>query len=71
MEVWTLSGLVRYHVLFVIRLSTREVKIAGIIREPDREWMDQIGRNPTDCVDGFLIGYHYRIHDRSALFTGV
>jgi transposase InsO family protein len=68
-EVWTLSGLVRYHVLFVIRLSTREVKIAGIIAEPNGEWMKQIGRNLTDCLDGFLIGYHYLIHDRSALFT--
>ena len=29
-EVWTLHGLVRYHVLFVIRLSTRKVNIAGI-----------------------------------------
>jgi len=33
-EVWTAMGLVRYHVLFVIRLATREVQIAGIIPEP-------------------------------------
>jgi putative transposase len=38
-EVWTPRGLVRYHVLFVIRLSTREVNIAGIVPEPDGEWM--------------------------------
>ena len=31
--------------------------------------MKQIGRNLTDCLDGFLIGYHYLIHVRSALFT--
>ncbi|MGK0188275.1 MAG: putative transposase, partial [Verrucomicrobiales bacterium] len=68
-EVWTLSGLMRYHVLFVIRLSTREVKIAGIIPEPDGEWMKQIARNLTDCLDGFLVGYRYLIHDRSSLFT--
>ncbi len=68
-EVWTLSGMVRYHVLFVMRLSTREVKIAGIIPEPDGEWMKQIGRNLTDCLDRFLIGYHDLIRDRSDLFT--
>ena len=34
-EVWTLRGLVRYHVLFVIRLSTRKVNIAGIVPEPE------------------------------------
>ena len=68
-EVWTLRGLVHYHVLFVIRLSTRKVHIAGIVPEPDGEWMKQIGRNLTDCVDGFLCGCRYLIHDRSTLFT--
>jgi hypothetical protein len=51
-EVWTASGLVRYHVLFVIRLVTREVHIAGIIPEPHGPWMDQIARNLTDASDG-------------------
>jgi putative transposase len=68
-EVWTLRGLVRYHVLFVIRLSTRKVNIAGIVPEPDGEWMKQVGRNLTDCVDGCLGGCRYLIHDRSTLFT--
>jgi putative transposase len=68
-EVWTLRGLVRYHVLFVIKLSTRKVHIAGIVPEPDGEWMKQIGRNLTDCMDGFLSGCRYLIHDRSTLFT--
>ena len=31
-KVWTMHGLVRYHVLFVIRLARREVKVVGIIR---------------------------------------
>jgi putative transposase len=60
---------VRYHVLFVIRLSTRKVSIAGIVPEPDGAWMKQVGRNLTDCVDGFLSGCRYLIHDRSELFT--
>jgi putative transposase len=68
-EVWSLGGLVRYHVLFVIRLSSRKVHIAGIVPEPDGKWMKQVGRNLTDCVDGFLAGYRYLIHDRSSLFT--
>jgi len=68
-EVWSLGGLARYHVLFVIRLSRRKVHIAGIIPEPDGRWMKQVGRNLTDCVDGFLCGCRYLIHDRSSLFT--
>jgi transposase InsO family protein len=68
-EVWTLRGLVRYHVLFVVRLSTRKVNIVGIVPEPDGDWMKQVGRNLTDCVDGFLPGCRYLIHDRSTLFT--
>jgi hypothetical protein len=69
-EVWTLHGLVRYHVLFVIWLSTRKVNIAGIVPEPDGEWMKQIARNLTDDVDGFLRGCRYLIHDRATVFTG-
>ena len=30
-ELWTARGLIRYHVLFVIRLATREVQIAGMV----------------------------------------
>jgi len=68
-EVWTLGGLVRYHVLFVIKLATRKVEIAGIVPEPNGIWMKQIARNLTDCVDGFLIGYEHLIHDRGTQFT--
>ena len=68
-EVWRLGGLVRYHVLFVIRLSSRRVHLAGIIPEPDGRWMAQVGRNLTDCLDGFLCDCRYLIHDRSTLFT--
>jgi transposase InsO family protein len=68
-EVWTAVGLVRYHVLFVIRLATREVEIAGIIPEPHGEWTKQVARNLTDGLDGFLAGCRYLIHDRSSLFT--
>ena len=68
-EVWTPVGLVRYHVLFVIRLMTREVRIAGIVPEPGERWMLQMARNLTDACNGFLLGARFLIHDRSALFT--
>jgi putative transposase len=38
-EVLTLAGLTRYHVMFVIMLETRCVEIAGIIRQPHSAWM--------------------------------
>ena len=68
-EVLTLAGLVRYHVLFVIDLETRRVQIAGILRHPYGAWMMQIARNLTDDSDGFLKGMRYLIHDRDPLFT--
>ena len=68
-EVMTLGGLVRHHVLFVMALSTRTVEIAGIVPEPDGPWMEQVARNLTDAFDGFLQGKRYLIHDGSPLFT--
>lgn len=68
-EIWTLIGLTRVHVLFVIDLATRTVEIAGIIRQPYGQWMHQIARNLTDCFDGFLTGKRFLIHDRDPLFT--
>ena len=68
-EVLTLGGLVRYHVLFVIDLSTRRVHIAGITSQPHGDWMKQIARNLTDAFDGFLLDMRYLIHDRDPLYT--
>jgi transposase InsO family protein len=68
-EVWTPKGLIRYHVLFVIRLMTREVHIAGIVPEPGEDWMKQVARNLTDESEGFLRGSRYLIHDRATVFT--
>ena len=68
-EVLTRSGLVRYFVLFIIDLKTRRVEIAGIIQQPEKEWMNQIARNLTDCDEGFLNGSRRLIHDRDPLFT--
>jgi putative transposase len=68
-EVWTLRGLTRYIVFFVLELSTRRVEIAGITAQPDGVWMIQMARRLTDAVDGFLIGKQFLIHDRDPLFT--
>ena len=56
-------------VLFLMELSTRKVKIAGIAPSPNGLWMNQIGGNLTDVVDGILKGQRYLIHDRDPLFT--
>src|SRR4029434_921358 len=68
-EVWTMPGLVRYVVLFVMKLKTRTVAIAGITRQPDANWMTQVARNLTDAEDGFLRGAHYLILDQDPLYT--
>ena len=67
-EVLTRAGLVRYFVLFFIDLKTRRVEIAGIVRQPDGEWMKQVARNRTDPIDGFLRDAKYLIHDADPLF---
>jgi putative transposase len=68
-EVITRMGLVRYFVLFVIDLKTRRVEIAGILRCPTSEWMQQIARNLTDCEERFSNECSDLIHDRDPLFT--
>ena len=61
----------RYVVLFIMKLKTRTVEIAGITRLPDGDWMTQVARNLTDADDGFLRSVHYLILDRDPLYSGV
>ena len=68
-EVLGLFGAVRCSVLFVIKIETREVHIAGIRVNPDGEWMKQVARNLADPFDGFLLDARYLIHDADPLFT--
>ena len=68
-EMLTRKGLARYFVLFLIDLHTRRVEIAGIVPQPNGEWMKQIVRNLSDADDGFLNGTRHLIHDRDPLFT--
>jgi len=68
-EVWTAKGLTRFHVLFVIDLSTRRVEIAGISDRPHGAWVERVLKRMTDDFDGFLRNHKYLIHDRDPLFT--
>ena len=70
-EVRTLAGLRRYFVFFVIELKTRRVHITGIHPPPDGRWMEQLARNLTDPVDGFLRTVRQLIHDCDPLYTRV
>ena len=67
-EVWHLSGLTTYYVLFFIQLSTRTVKIAGVTIKPNAAWMIQIGRNMTDVDSGMLFGKRKLIVDRDTKY---
>lgn len=68
-ETWTLKGLTRFHVLFVIDLSTRRVEIAGISDRPHGAWVQRVMRRLLDDFDGFLRPHRFLIHDRDPLFT--
>ena len=68
-EVVTCRDLVRYFVLFVMRLKTRRVCIAGISHSLDAAWMAQVARNLTDAKDGFLKDVRHLIVDRDPLYT--
>ena len=67
-EVWTRKGLTTFYILVVMQLSTRRIEIAGITQHPDSAWVQQIGRNLTDCYDGFLRDMRYLLLDRDGKF---
>jgi len=68
-DVWTVRGLMSYYVLFVMRLKTRSVYIAGVTTAPNSAYMKQVARNLTDVSDGFLVNSRYLIMDRDTKFT--
>lgn len=67
-EVWTMSGLVTYYVLFFINLGSRKVTIAGITDRPVANWVEQHARNLTG-FDGVLAEAKFLIHDRDTKYT--
>jgi len=68
-EVWTRGGLFTFYLLFVLKLSTRRVHLAGVTTNPAGPWMRQIARNLTDGEDGFLNGSRHLLLDRDTKFT--
>ena len=66
-EVLSWRGLVTYYVLFFIHLGSRRVRVAGITRHPDQEWMEQIARSATQETWG-LSSCCYILHDRDTKF---
>lgn len=68
-EAWTLKGLKRFHVLFVIDLATRRVEIVGVTDRPNGKWVCNMLRRQLDDFDGFLRHHTHLIHDRDPLFT--
>ena len=68
-EVWTRGGLVTFYLLFVMRLATRRVHLAGVTTNPDGPWMKQVAKNLTDCEDGSLNESRYLLLDRDTKFT--
>jgi putative transposase len=64
-----MTGLVRYFVSFVIDIKARQVHVAGIAHQVYGAWVEQIARNLTDPVDGFLKDMRCLIHDRDPVFT--
>jgi transposase InsO family protein len=67
-EVWTLGGLVTFYVLFMIKLDTREVHLAGVTSHPNEVWMIQMARNLTMDEWGILKPGQYLIHDRDTKY---
>jgi transposase InsO family protein len=68
-EVWTRSGLVTFYLLFVMRLATRRVHLAGVTANPNGPWMKQAARELTNCDDGFLNESRLVLMDRNTKFT--
>ena len=55
--------------MFVIDIKARQVHVAGIAHPVYGAWVEQIARNLTDPVDGFLKDMRCLIHDRDPVFT--
>jgi len=71
-EALCLRGLVRFHTLFVIELSTRYVCVCGTTVAPNSSWIEQVAQRLTDAFDGFdgfCLGKTHLIIDRDTKYT--
>ncbi|MFA5027795.1 MAG: integrase core domain-containing protein [Candidatus Methylomirabilota bacterium] len=68
-EVWTLSGLQRAFVLFVMHMRTRTILLTEATFSPHSRWMEQQVRNLMwECEDRG-IQPRFLIHDRDGCFS--
>ena len=54
--------------LFFFHLGSRRVNVAGITRNPDQEWMEQIARSANQETWGYLHPCRCVLHDRDTKF---
>ena len=57
-----------YYVLFFIEVGSRRVRLGGITRHPESQWMQQVARNASMEDSGYLNGCRYLLHDRDQKF---
>jgi hypothetical protein len=57
-----------YYVAFAMEFATRRLTCGGVTAHPDGAWMQQVARNLTDAISGFLNGKKYLIIERDVLF---
>jgi len=68
-EVWTLCGLQRAFVLFVMHVETRTILLAEVTYSPHSRWMQQQVRNVLWECDEYGIQPRFFIHDRDGCFS--
>jgi putative transposase len=52
-----------------MRLASRRVCFAGLTFSPHSAWMQQVARNLTDSIDGFLQGTSNLLLDRDTKYS--
>lgn len=70
-EVWRRYGLKTYYILVAMQLSSRRIQICGITPAPSATWVQQMGRNLIDYLDGFLRNTRYLLIDRDTKFNAL
>jgi putative transposase len=68
-EVWTVSGLLTFYVLFFIHLGSRRVWLAGCTPQPRAAWMAQQARSFSMLVEDWNLPCRYLVHDRDTSFA--
>jgi putative transposase len=70
-EVWTMSGLLSFYVLFFLHLGSRRVWIAGATPRPHAAWMAQQARNFSMLAEEWGLACRYLVHEGDASFAAL